>query len=254
MMASPDGQPSHHPSVDGRFVTTRWSMVLDAGDSLAPEAQHAALERLCRDYWYPLYAYLRRSGRSEPDAQDLTQGFFARLLEQGNLRGLERGKGRFRSFLLKSLKNYVTNEWHKENALKRGGGAMAFSIDQDAEERYVREPACSETPEVLFQRAWARTLLERVMQTLSDESAAVGRAKLFHSLRSCLSGRKQNQEAARYSLIAEEHGMTVGAVTMAVRRMRQRYGDLLRKEIADTVDSPDEVDDEIRFLLSSLAA
>ncbi|MGI9240901.1 MAG: RNA polymerase sigma factor [Verrucomicrobiales bacterium] len=248
----PDDVPDPAAPVDGQFLTTRWSIVLGAGDSSGPDAQRRALEQLCHDYWYPLYAFLRRSGKSQVDAEDLTQGFFERFLTREDFKRATPERGRFRSYLLTSLKNYVASEWHKENAVKRGGGSSVFPIDADLERRYGCEPSHGVTPETLYEKSWANAIIARVLAKLSQEFAAAGKSGLFDSLRGHLGGAKGSD--SNYAAVAESHGMSVGAVTMAVRRMRARYGELLRRDIAETVSSADEVDDEIRFLLSALAA
>lgn len=241
--------PTDEVNVD--FLTTRWSIVLNAGDSRADEAQNEALERLCVDYWYPLYAFLRRGGKNQEDARDLTQGFFERFLMRKDFKRADKGKGRFRSYLLSALKNYAANEWRKEHRQKRGGEAQRIPIDPDLENRYGREPEDTATPEALFQRSWATSLLDIVRAKLEQEFAGAGKTELFDSLQEYLGG--SGGDTASYLEVAEKHGLSVGAVTMSVRRMRQRYGTLLRQEIAETVAGPEEIDDEIRFLMGVLA-
>ena len=254
-MSDPDSlQPSRDGSGGAQFLTTRWSIVLGAADSSGPEAQGRALESLCREYWYPLYAYLRRSGKGQADAEDLVQGFFHRFLQRKDFKRAKPERGRFRSYLLKSLKNYAANEWHKENAAKRGGGVTPCSLDEDYEERYEREPLDLETPDSLYDKSWATSMLDKVLAKLGREYAALGKAGLFDSLRGHLAGHARQSGVADYLEIAEEHDMTKSAVTMSVRRMRQRYGELLRREIAGTVANPDDVEAEIRLLLQALAA
>lgn len=241
-------QPQMFASRDGAFPATRWSIVLGAG--VTCQDRNQALETLCRSYWYPLYAYLRRTGKSEEDAKDLTQGFFVRFLNREDFKRADQEKGRFRSYLLKSLKNYVANEYRKENAQKRGGDAIQFSIDEDVEDRYTREPADNTTPERLFEKSWAVSVLTRVFSNLENEYARTGKEALFQSLRSHITGSGE----VSYADVAQRHDLTVGAVTMTVKRMRTRYGQLLREEITETVADGDEVDDEIRFLMGALAA
>jgi DNA-directed RNA polymerase specialized sigma24 family protein len=248
----PEDAPDPDAPVDGQFLTTRWSIVLGAGDSTGPEFQQRALEQLCRDYWYPLYAFLRRGGKNQADAEDLTQGFFERFLRRKDFKRATPEKGRFRSYLLTSLKNFAASEWHRESAAKRGGGAAVFPIDADFEGRYVQEPSDGITPETLYQKAWASALLDKVLARLAKEFSVSGKGEFFESVRGHLGGSKSAD--SNYADIAGSHGMSVGAVTMAVRRMRVRYGELLRREIAETVDGSLEIDDEIRFLLSALAA
>jgi RNA polymerase sigma-70 factor (ECF subfamily) len=209
----------------------------------------AALETLCRAYWYPLYAYLRRQGQRAHDAQDLTQGFFERLLQKDYLQAAARERGKFRTFLLMTLKRFVANEWDREHALKRGGFAPVVSIDQDfAESRFAAEASHNLQPDILFDREWARTLLERAMSQLREEYVASGRAKLFEYLQSCLA---REESALPYAAIGARLNLTEPAVKMAVQRLRARYRDVLRSEIAQTVSAPEEVEEEIRQLFSA---
>jgi RNA polymerase sigma factor (sigma-70 family) len=233
---------------EGWFVTTHWSVVLSAQDPASPRS-FEALETLCRSYWYPLYAYARRGGHSPADAEDLTQGFFARLLEKDYLKTAARVKGRFRSFLLVAFKRYRANEWDRAHAQKRGGFAPVVSIDpEDAESRFAAEPSHNVPPDVLFDRQWARTLLERAMAQLQEEYVASGRAKLFEYLQSCL-GREES--ALPYAEIATRLKLTKATVKMAVHRMRARYREILRAEIAHTVSCAEEIEEEIRHLFSA---
>jgi len=229
------------------FVTTHWSVVLSARD---PDSQTSieALESLCRTYWLPLYAFVRRQGRSPHDAQDLTQEFFARLLEKDYLQSAAPDKGRFRTFLLVALKRFLANEWDRQHAQKRGGLNPVIPIDQEfAESRFAAEPAHLQ-PDLLFDRQWALTLLDRTMGRLREEYLATGRAKLFELLRSCLA---REESALPYAEIAARLNLTEAAVKMAVQRLRARYRELLRTEIAETVASVDEVEEEIRHLFST---
>ena len=236
------------PASDAWFVTTHWSVVLSAREKHSPQSA-AALETLCRTYWYPLYAYLRRQGRSPHDAQDFTQGFFARLLQKDYLRAAAREKGKFRTFLLVALKRFMANEWDREHARKRGGFAPVVSIDQElAESRFAAEPSHNVQPDVLFDRQWAMTLLERAMNRLREEYVASGRAKLFEYLQSCLA---REESALPYAQIAARLNLTEPAVKMAVHRLRARYREILRAEIAHTVSAPEEVEEEIRLLFSA---
>ncbi len=236
------------PASDAWFVTTHWSIVLSAREKDSPRST-AALETLCRTYWYPLYAYLRRQGRPPHDAQDLTQGFFARLLQKDYLQAAAREKGKFRTFLLVALKRFLANEWDREHALKRGGFAQVVSIDQEiAESRFGAEPSHNVQPDVLFDRHWAMTLLERTMAQLQEEYVASGRAKLFEYLQSCLA---REASALPYAEIAARLNLTEAAVKMAVHRLRNRYREILRAEIAHTVSSVEEVEEEIRLLFAS---
>ncbi|HTY88399.1 MAG TPA: sigma-70 family RNA polymerase sigma factor [Candidatus Acidoferrum sp.] len=231
------------------FVTTRWSVVLTAGRSQTTHAQ-AALEQLCQTYWHPLYAYVRRRGYPPADAEDLTQAFFARLLERNAVAGVAPERGRFRSFLLASLNHFLSDEWDKARAQKRGGGKV-ISLDlQSAETQLAGISAEQFTPEKAFEHRWAITLLEQVYQSLGAEYRAQGKDKLFDALRVTLAG---NSQAAPYAELARQLGLTEGAVKVAVHRLRQRYRALLRDTIADTVSGPEEVEDELRYLFRTLA-
>ncbi len=238
------------PASGGRFATTHWSLIVAAQDASVPEARQALAE-LCRLYWYPLYAFIRRNGHADDRAQDLTQEFFARLLEKDGLAAVDQSKGRFRSFLLAACRHFLANQWDRDHAQKRGGGAV-LSIDFDgAEDRYTHEPAHDETPERLFERRWALALLERVLARLRGEYEAAGKGHLF----ACLKGRLAGEGAtASHARTAAELGVSEGAVKVAVHRMRKRYRELLRDEIAQTVDDPGQVEDEIRALFAALGA
>ena len=232
-----------------RFATTRWSLVSKMQGDDRSEAR-AALSELCQTYWFPIYAHLRRTGRSRHEAEDLTQGFFTRLLERERWDHVEPEKGRFRSFLLAALKHFVINEWHKARAVKRGGGRPLLSLDFDtAETRYQRIPRQLGSPEQLFERQWALTLLAHVRSILEQEYAAGGKAELFRRLEDHLVADPQ---ASRYGEIARDLHMTEGAIKVAVHRLRQRFRDRLRAEIAQTVASQDDIDDEIRNLFDAL--
>lgn len=230
------------------FVTTHWSVVLSAQDKDSTQSARA-LESLCRAYWYPLYAYARRAGRSPADAEDLTQGFFARLFEKDYLKSVAPAKGRFRAFLLTAFKRYSADQWDRQHAQKRGGFAPVISIDQEsAESRFAAEPVHRLQPDVLFERQWARTLLDRTTSRLQEEYIATGRARLFELLRGCLAG---DESASPYKEIAAQLDLTEAAVKMAVHRLRARYREILKAEIAETVASPEEVAEEIRHLFSA---
>jgi RNA polymerase sigma factor (sigma-70 family) len=235
---------------DRQFVTTRWSVVLAAGRGETPEAQEA-LAVLCRNYWYPVYAFVRRKGHSPHDAEDLTQEFFARLLEKHYLAGIKREGGRFRSFLLTALNRFLANEWDRVRALKRGGGQQAVPIDRDsAESRYQVEPAHELTPEKLYERQWAQALLDQVLARLRAEYGQDGKAALFDQLSRSLS---LPRGALPYAELAGQLGTTEAAVKMAVQRLRARYRELLRAEIAQTVAQPAEVEEEIRYLFATFS-
>jgi RNA polymerase sigma factor (sigma-70 family) len=235
---------------DARFRTTHWSAVLAARDKSSPQAQQALAE-LCQTYWYPLYAYIRRRGSNPTDAQDLTQGFFERVIEKDYLGDLTPGMGRFRSFLLTGLKHFLANEWDRAQTRKRGGGLVIFSIEsQEAEERYQFEPIEHVTPETLFEQRWALTVLARVLDRLRAEFVAGEKAGLFDQLKGFLSA---DQPGSSYAEIATRTGMKEGTVKVAVHRLRRRYGELLRAEIAETVHDPGEVEDEIRHLIAAVS-
>lgn len=223
-------------------------MVLTARDQDSPKSSEA-LEALCRTYWFPLYAFVRRQGRSPHDAQDLTQEFFARLLEKEYLKSAAQEKGRFRTFLLVALKRFLANEWDRQHAQKRGGSSLIVPIDPElAESRFIAGPAHELQPDLLFDRQWALTLLERTMARLRDEYVSTGRAKLFELLRGCLA---KDESALPYAEIATRLNLTEAAVKMTVQRLRARYREILRAEIADTVATPEEIEEEIRHLFST---
>jgi RNA polymerase sigma-70 factor (ECF subfamily) len=231
----------------GEFTTTHWSVVLAAGQAESPQAAEA-LEKLCRTYWYPLYAFVRRQGHGPHDSEDLLQGFFARFLEKHYLEDVDRAKGRFRSFLLGALKHYLANEWDKARAVKRGGRIEFLSLEGEAaESRYWEEPASELTPERLYEQRWACVLLERVMARLQQDFDATGKGPLFEALKGFLLGEGRS---ASYADLAAKHGLSEGALKMKVQRLRLRYQRLLREEIAHTVARPEEVDDEIRYLFN----
>lgn len=226
-------------------MTTHWSVVLTAGQKDGPLAQEA-LAGLCQSYWYPLYAYVRGRGYSVHDAQDLTQGFFARLLERNWVVNADQQKGRFRSFLLTTLNFFLSDEWDKRRAQKRGGGVQTLPLQMDtAETRYGMEPADSVTPEKIYERRWALTVLEKVLGQLQREYERDGRKELFDALSTCLVGERASQP---YDQLARSLGMTESAVKSTVHRLRRRYRQLLRDEITHTLASPELVDEELRHL------
>jgi RNA polymerase sigma factor (sigma-70 family) len=231
------------------FATTHWSMVLAAGRSDTPKAQ-ASLEKLCQTYWLPLYAFVRRRGYSEADAEDLTQEFFARLLEGNWLGRADQQRGRFRSFLLTSFSYFLANEWDKSRTQKRGGGRVVSLPLGGTDTSCGWEPADEVTPEQAYEWRWALTLLDQVMSRLSAEYAEQGKAGHFEELKPCLLG---DREAQPYAALASKLGMTEGSVKVAVHRLRQRYRQLLRQEVANTVATPEEVDEEMRHLFAVLA-
>jgi RNA polymerase sigma-70 factor (ECF subfamily) len=210
-----------------------------------------ALATLCQTYWPPVYAFVRRNGYDREQAQDLTQGFFAQLLEKKFLVDADQQRGKFRSFLLTAVKHFVANEWDREHALKRGGSRVPVSIDLVAAERWY-EPAvvADATPESLFERRWALSLLEFTLAKLREEFAVAGKADQFDLLSPFLHKDSGDQ---RYEELSVQLGVSPGALRMSVHRMRRRYRDLLREEIAQTVSTTEEIDDEIRFLLSTLS-
>ena len=230
----------------GAFLTTHWSVVAAAADSSAPVAQ-AALERLCQAYWAPLYAYLRRRGHKPQEAQDLTQEFFARLLEKRSIEQADPASGRFRTFLLTSLQHFVIDEWRKTTRQKRGGDHMVFSCDaQAAEQLYAADLTDDLTPEKVYERRWAATLVERVLSTLGEEYTAAGKGRLFELLKDSLWGERLSTP---YAELAVQIGLTEGALKVAVHRLRRRCRELLRAEVAQTVVRPEEIDEELRHLL-----
>lgn len=236
---------------DDIFATTHWTVVLKAGQGTAPEA-HAALEELCRTYWYPLYAYVRRHTPNHEDAQDLTQAFFARFLEKNYLEHLSSDKGRFRAFLLASLKHFLANEWDKSKRLKRGGGVANLPLDwQGADTRYVHEPADHLSPDKLYDRAWAVTLLENVITRLRTEAIEEGKGQLFDELKAFLMADKAR---VPYADAAAKVGVTESAIRVAVHRLRKRYRELLRREIQQTISNPAQVEEELQALFSAFAA
>ncbi len=235
---------------DGRFMTTRWSVVRAAGDSAAPEHQKA-LSALCETYWFPLYAYLRRRGHDANEAADFTQAFFAQMLDKHYLRQVRPAPGKFRSFLLTALKHFVANEYKRARAKKRGGGRSILSLDHDeAESRYALEPATDISPERLFEKSWALTVLRQTMDRLQAELAAKKREKLFEQLRAYLVA---DQAAIPYADLADQLDMSEGAVRVAAHRLRKRCKEILREEVAQTVATRDEVDEEIRGLFAALS-
>ena len=232
------------------FRTTHWSLVARAGDG-PTEVSVNALETLCRAYWYPLYAYVRRRGFNSEDARDLTQAFFATLLAKKMVAHADRARGKFRTFLLGSLNNFLANEWDKARALKRGGGHALASLDEkDAEDRYLHEPADTLTPEKLFDRRWAETLLEMVFAQLRHEFESAGQAARFDE---CKPGLLGDRDGFSYADVAARLGVGEPAVRSIVSRMRRRFRELLRAEIAQTVGEAGDVEEELQQLFQALA-
>lgn len=227
------------------FVTTRWSVVLAAQDKSSPDSA-AALETLCRAYWYPLYAYVRGSGRSPHDAQDLTQEFFARLLTLDWLRVVLPEKGRFRTFLIVSMKRFLTNEWHRDMALKRGAGNLPLSLDAEtAEHRFAAEPPLA--PDELYERRWAMTLLEESLERLQRDFTHTGKEQEFNSLKEWLTAERGS---IPYGKIATTLGTTEGAARVAVHRLRKQFRQSFRQTIAETVEAAGDVELEMRHLVA----
>lgn len=242
-MAQPQGNP--------KFPTTRWSRVAVAGDRVSPEAREALAE-LCAAYWYPIYTLIRRKGHEAQEAFDLTQEYFARLLEKGVVAAADRDKGRFRTFLRVDCTFFLANHRDHDRALKRGGGAVPLQIDaRDADGRYRHELGHSLTPERLFERNWALALIDRALESVGRHYASTGRAELFDLLKPFVTAIP---DAPAYATIAREAGMTEGAVQVAVHRLRARLADALREEVGATLNdpTPSEIDDEIRSLFEAL--
>jgi RNA polymerase sigma-70 factor (ECF subfamily) len=243
-LMSPDktecrGQPA------GAFATTHWSAIVLAQDSDSPQA-NSAMERLCQTYWYPLYVFVRSKGYGHHEASDLTQGFFARLLEKRSLQSVDASLGKFRTFLMASMSHFIANEWDKTQAQRRGGGARVISLDEPAaEQRYLLEPVDRVTPETLFDRRWAQTLMGVVLDRLAAETEE----KRFEVLKEYL---LQAKGALTYEAAAHQLGVSVAGVTSAIHRMRARFRALLFEEVAHTVHEPSEVEPEIRHLLAVL--
>lgn len=245
-MAASANNGEREATLPGGFRTTHWSVVLAAGRQGSPEAGDA-LNKLCRTYWYPLYYYVRRHGRTPEDASDLTQAFFARLLEKQLFALADRERGRFRTFLLTSLSHFLTNEREKSQAVQRGGRCSFVSWDDaDAEQRFQAEGADHLTPESAYEKRWARTLLETVLGQLRAEAEAAGRGKLFEELKEYLWG---GESQITYTKIASDLGLSTTAVKVAAHRLRQRFREVLRAEIAHTVATESEIDNELGHLL-----
>jgi RNA polymerase sigma-70 factor (ECF subfamily) len=238
------------PAGQRQFATTHWSLVGAARlDAASQTRARAALEELCRAYWYPLYAFVRSRGHSAADAQDLTQAFFARIIETGGFASADRERGRFRSYLLGAMKHFLANEWHRAKAQKRGGRVRLIEWDAlDPEGRYAGTMASSDDPEHLFDREWALETIAGALQAVREEMTRAGKGEQFEALKGCLTGQEEESREA----IAARLGMSEGAVKVAVHRLRQRYRRLLRAAIAETVSSEADLDDELRYLVGIL--
>lgn len=243
-------EQSFPPRRAGRFLTTRWSLVLAAGEQPNPRSADA-LARLCEMYWYPVYAFIRRQGCRPDESADLTQAFFARVLEKQYFRDADRTRGRFRAFLCASIRHFLSNERDRSRTLKRGGAQPPISLDvHTAEGAYQLEPRDDLTPEKLFDRRWALVLLERVLSRLRDDQVAAGKGALFDALKGFLTG---DSAPRTYADVANQLGTTEGAIKVAVHRLRRLFRDTLVDEIAETVSGPEEIDAEITHLLKAVS-
>jgi RNA polymerase sigma factor (sigma-70 family) len=253
--SSSSHSPTQPPGADAApggdyFVTTRWTVVLHAGRKSSPHSDRA-LGELCQTYWYPLYAYVRRRGKTKEDAEDLVQAFFEKFLGKNYLEGLSAERGKFRAFLLAALKHFLANEWDKSQRQKRGGGITHLSLDwQSADARFHLDPPDPSSPDKTFDREWALALLERVIARLRDECMRDGKEKLFEQSRGYLMA---GESAIPYAEAARALNMDEGAVRVAVHRLRKRYRELLREEIAQTLEDPAQVAEELRALQAALA-
>ena len=245
-MASPQATTTCR---DPFFTATHWSVVLTAREGSASQCR-AALDELCRTYWYPLYGYVRRRGYMHEDAADLTQEFFLRLNAPNFLASVNTEKGKFRSFLLASLNNFLVNEWHRANTQKRGGGMQHVPLDSESwADRYLAHPVTPEEPEIFFDKQWALTILERALNALRDELAASGKQAVFDHLKRYLTDASAEKD---YAGVAEQLQMKPGSVAVAVHRLRTRYRELVRASIAQTVESEADLESEMNYLLSVL--
>jgi RNA polymerase sigma-70 factor (ECF subfamily) len=248
-MAKADSS-DHLPASAREFTTTHWSVVLAANDGESTQA-HTALAQLCRTYWYPLYAFVRRKGHSPHDAQDLTQAFFARLLEKRYIEQADRERGRFRTFLITALTHFLADEWDKARRLKRGGGREIISLDAaSAEERYRLEPLDQLDAAKLYERRWVTTLFDQVLARLEQEFRDSGKGELFDQLKGSLLAEERGLS---YAEVGARLSLTESAIKQTVHRMRRRYRELFREEIGQTVASPGEVDDELKHLFAVLS-
>lgn len=237
------------PPAGGSFLTTRWSMVVSAGNAHSPRSRESLAE-LCELYWRPVYAYVRRRGETPEDALDLTQDFFATLLEKNYVAAADPARGRFRSFLLASVQHFLLNAWDRKRARKRGGGVWHESLDIEPEEGFLRyEPPIHETPETLFERRWAAGLVQRVIEQLRAEQERAGKLETFELLLPLMCAERQEES---YAEIAATLRSTPGAVRVAVHRLRRRFRSLLIAEIAGTVSGPNDIDEELNYLITVL--
>ncbi len=242
-----DSSPSS--AAPAAFVTTHWSVVLAARNKSSPDSA-AALEALCRTYWYPLYAFVRRQGHSPSDAEDLTQEFFARLLAKGYLQAADRDKGRFRTFLRVALKRFLANEWKRAHRLKRGAGIPAVPFDiTSGEQRYQAENPVSLAPDRLYEQRWARVLLDQALSRLRSAYVSAGKSLEFEQLKGALTAERGSID---YSQLAHALALNEGAVRVAVHRLRKQFRQLFRATVAETVSKPEEVDEELRYLAKLL--
>jgi RNA polymerase sigma-70 factor (ECF subfamily) len=250
-MTTDETASSTLPARQPVFATTHWSVVLTAGTHHDTTRARAALARLCQVYWYPLYTYVRRRGHNAHDAQDLTQAFFEQLLRRQSLASADPERGRFRSFILTAMNHFLTSEWKKAVAQKRGAGSPNLSLDwAAAEQRFDLEPASGAAPDRIFEKQWALTLLAEVLNRLEHEFQADGKAELFAALKETLLGRRESQP---YAELAKSLGINESAVKVAVHRLRRRYRELIRAEIANTLDDSGEVEAELRYLFQVLS-
>jgi RNA polymerase sigma-70 factor (ECF subfamily) len=247
MSSNEDSDPAVSSPV---FATTHWSVVLNAGRLDSPHAAEA-LAQLCRAYWHPLYAYARRHGHDVEAARDLTQEFFARLLEKNYVGAADKNRGRFRTFLLSAFEHFLAKEWRDARRQKRGGGQSMLSLHQEsAEQAYQVEPMDELTPEKIFDRRWALRTIELALERLCGEYTASGRGELFEALKPLLTCEETGEKQAQ---LAERLGLSEGALRVAIHRLRQRYGESLREEIAQTVGCQEDVDEELRHLLEAVS-
>ncbi len=246
LMSTDDKTPSQGYRV---FATTRWSLVLSAGESGGDDSERALAE-LCEQYWYPLYAFARRHGHNTEDARDLTQAFFTKLLEKRDLRTADPSRGRFRTFLLSAMKNFMAGQWRKDHTLKRGGAVKVLSLDFDwAEQSYGHEPYHELSPEAIYERRWALGLLEQAVTDLQNEYAEAGNSELFTALKGFLGS---TDEVLPYPELARRLGQKEGALRTAVSRLRSRWRKRIRELVAETVHDESEIQDELRSLIASL--